>query len=84
MVISATRFCEDLEKAVAAVYDHPMNAWQRIHRQKVQTRVRDLKAQARGRKLPKGLCLAKCVNPAVFKSPLNLKGVEVPTTYEED
>jgi hypothetical protein len=80
---SGTPTCEKLEKAVAANYDHPVNEAQRIHRQKVLRRVRDLKAQARGRKLPKGFCLAKCVDRDVFKSPLDLKGVVIPATYED-
>ena len=75
--------CEKLETAVAAAYDQPVNEARRIRRQKVLWRVQDLKAQARGRRLPKGFCLAKCVDRDVFKSPLDLKRVVIPTTYED-
>jgi hypothetical protein len=60
-----------------------MSEGRRIHRQKVQQRVKDLDAQARGRRLPKGFCLAKCVDPAVFKRPLDLSRVEIPASYED-
>ena len=75
--------CENLENAVAVVYDQRMHKARRIHRQKVLRRVRDLKAQARGRGLPKGFCLAKSVNRDLFKSPLDLSQVEIPATYED-
>jgi len=61
-----------------------MNKAHRIHRQKVQRRVRDLKAQARGRRIPETFCLAKCVGRAVLEAPLNLSRIEVPTTYEDE
>jgi len=75
--------CEKFETAVAAAYDHPVNEARRIRRQKVLWRVQDLKAQASGCRLPKSFCLAKCVDRDVFKSPLDLKQVVIPTTYED-
>jgi hypothetical protein len=61
-----------------------MNEARRIHRQKVQRRVRDLKAQARGRRTPKTFCLAKSVDRAVLEAPLNLSKIEIPATYEDE
>ncbi len=75
--------CENLENAGVTAYDRDMSEVRRIHRQKVQRRVRDLKTQARGRRLSKSFCLAKCVDPAVFKSPLDFSRVEIPATYED-
>jgi hypothetical protein len=60
-----------------------MNKARRIHKQKILRRVRDVKAQTRGQGLPKGFCLAKCVDRSVFKSPLDLREVEIPATYED-
>ena len=59
-----------------------MNKAQRIHKRKILSRVRDVKAQARGQRLPKGFCLAKCVDRSVFKS-LDLSEVEIPAMYED-
>ena len=47
-----------------------MNETRRIHRQKVMSRVRTLKAQARGRRRPKTFCLANYVDRAVLQAPL--------------
>jgi hypothetical protein len=60
-----------------------MNKAQRIHKRKILSRVRDVKAQARGQRLPKGFCLSKCVDRSVFKSPLDLSEVEIPAMYED-
>jgi|GEM_PF-6170671 hypothetical protein len=60
-----------------------MNKARRMHRQKTLRQVRDLKGQARGRRLPKGFCLAKGVYRDALKSPLDLSQVEIPATYED-
>ena len=60
-----------------------MNEARRIHRQKVMSRVRTLKAQARGRRQPKTFCLANYVDRAVLQAPLDLSTIEIPATYED-
>lgn len=60
-----------------------MGKMHKMHRRKIRRRVWDLKVQARGQRLPKGFCLAKCVERSVFKRPLDLTGVVIPTSYED-
>jgi len=72
-----------LRKRVILVYYETVNKLQSIHQQKVRWRKVDRQARAKGRSLPDGLCLAKSVDPRVFKRPLDFAKVRVPADYED-
>ncbi len=60
-----------------------MNDLQRIHARKIQRRKRDIKARKNGKRAAVGFCLAKSVDPEVFKQPLDLSRVQIPVGYED-
>jgi hypothetical protein len=52
---------------------------QRLHRAKILSRRRDMKARANGKHLTKGFCLVEYVDPDVLRGPLDLSRVgEIP------
>jgi len=58
------------------------NSFRRLHARKTRSRSAQLRARQQGRSY-QGFCLAKHVDPAVFKRPLNLSKVEVPLDDED-
>jgi len=72
-----------LRMRVILVYCETVNKLQRIHQQKASWRKVDRQARAKGRRLPDALCLAKSVDPRVFKRPLSFAKVRVPADYED-
>ena len=68
-----------LDFIINGYYGYGMTEAQRVHQQKVQRRRRDLKAQARGRRLSKAFSLAKSVADSDLRAPLDLTRFQLPT-----
>jgi hypothetical protein len=56
---------------------------QRIRQEKILSRRRLIRARASGKKYAEGFCLAKNVDPEIFKRPLDFSQVETPPGYED-
>lgn len=59
-----------------------LSGFQRIHQAKIRSRKAQIHARASGKPY-NGFCLAKHVDPEVFKRPLNLSRAKIPAGDEE-